>query len=584
LSIGDVLLQVVREAPTNLGSLVGWVNEMVIRMQDNISTFPTDVRVLLRKFGSITDDPVSKLNRIEMLFIDCIAAPAISTPKAHCILPPTFSLDMSPDGPARSLQMLAQLFRFILHGKQAQVRYPALDVVQLEKIPLASFLKKLTNIDHQSADLGGPCLRNVMRYMGAHFAVMLFAVQDVCLLAKMLNGDAFPNARGIPVDRQMDFEFFHYEIWEVECLGIVAPDIQENCVAAPPPSKLTAAASALYKFLTYAKEDDNAPADLANFLKYHEAGARTRVDFKKYTYMNHVILKFGDLTEPDFPEIFPALDDELRRQREFVDRNYALMTGIARVTMHLDAEVDAYRRKADQSYSILYGCLLSSFLEQESSLPGILLARRNEFLVDKKQFMDFIGLSLSKLKQWVSSIADFAFPHVAAHLHTWVMQRMPLDQFIRCHEECRVKDDDLSSVPKRLIEDVCIKPAPQKLSQIFDHPPLFQFCKIELHNAEFVELPLEAIERITAAITLIQKMFELAFGGVPQADEMTPLFNYALLSSGLGRMFSLHKYLEHFLLEMPPGDAHFLDEGRSVALTHFVNHVSSLEQLVNQPV
>jgi hypothetical protein len=260
------------------------------------------------------------------------------------------------------------------------------------------------------------------------------------------------------------------------------------------------------------------------------------------------------------------------------------MTGIARVTIHLDAEVDTYRRKADQSYSILYGCLLSSFLEQEASLPGIFLSRRNEFLVDKKQFMDFIGLSLSKLKQWVSSIADFAFPHVAAHLHTWVMQRMPLDQFIQYHEECGMKDSDLFDVPKRLIEDVCIKPAPPKLRQIFDHPPLFQFCTTELRNAEFVELPLEAIERITAAIALIQKMFELAFGGAPQADEMTPLFNYALLSSELTKMFSLHKYLEHFLLEMPPGDVHFLDEGRSVALTHFVNQASSLEQILHQPV
>jgi hypothetical protein len=37
--------------------------------------------------------------------------------------------------------------------------------------------------------------------------------------------------------------------------------------------------------------------------------------------MNRVMLKFGGLSEPDFPQIFPALDDELRRQRESVDRN-----------------------------------------------------------------------------------------------------------------------------------------------------------------------------------------------------------------------------------------------------------------------
>jgi hypothetical protein len=212
------------------------------------------------------------------------------------------------------------------------------------------------------------------------------------------------------------------------------------------------------------------------------------------------------------------------------------------------------------------------------------MARRSEFLVDKKLFMDFLGAYLAKLKQSVTTIADWTFPQVAAHFHTWMMQKMSLDQFINCHEEYKFKDDDMSSVPKRLIEDVCMNPAPQKLRIIFDHPPLFQFSKIELLNAEFVELPLEALERIMAAINLIQKMFELAFGGAPQADEMTPLFNYALLATGLAKIYSLHKYLEHFLCEMPSGDIHFLDEGRSVALTHFVNHVSSLDEILQQPI
>jgi len=258
------------------------------------------------------------------------------------------------------------------------------------------------------------------------------------------------------------------------------------------------------------------------------------------------------------------------------------MTGIARLTMQLDADAEAYRRKAEQSFSTLYGCMLSSFLDSDSGIAPLVMARRGDFLIDKKCFMDFIGQYLTKLKQFAAQIGDWTFPQVASHFHTWIMQKMSLDEFIRRHEEYRMQDDILSSVPKRIIAELCIDPAPKKLKQIFDHPPLFQFSKIELLNAEFVELPLEAIGRITAAISLITKMFELAFGGSPQADEMTPLFNYALLATGMSKMYSLHKYLAHFLCELPPGDAHFLDEGRSVALTHFNNHVSSLVQLLSQ--
>jgi hypothetical protein len=117
----------------------------------------------------------------------------------------------------------------------------------------------------------------------------------------------------------------------------------------------------------------------------------------------------------------------------------------------------------------------------------------------------------------------------------------------------------------------------QKIKPIFSHPSLFQFCAIELLNAESLEFPLEAIERIHAAINLTQQGFELAFGGAPQADEMTPLLNYVLLTSGLSKMVSFQRYLDHFLCKIDTADLHLLDERKAITLTHFINHVSSLD-------
>jgi hypothetical protein len=578
LSIGDVLIRIVRDGPAPLNKLVEWVKEMVARMLTNLPTFPNDVRLLLRKFGALREDPAKRLAQIEILFLDCIAAPAISTPKAYCILPQTFQLDMSPDGPARSLQMLAQLFRFIRHAKQAQMRYPDLDTAQLEKIPLAAFLQELTGINLKIEDLGEPTLRDVMRCGNWGQATMLFTIPDICLLARVLPHDVFPEARLIPVDQKVDFEFFRVPI-SVSALKLTTRGSASHELLQPS-SAVGVAARGLYTFLTRVKEDRGAPDDLAQFLRYHESTARKRVDFGRYLYLNHLTLRLSTLKDSDLADIFPALETEIQKQRELVDRNGLLLTKIARLTIQLEAEVTAYQRKADQSFAILYSCLLSGFLDSDSSVAATFAQRRGEFLTDKRAFMDFFVTCLGKLKAYLSQFAEHTFPKVAAHFHTWIMQRIPLQEFTNTHPDFPRKDDALSTVSKDIIAGVCIDPAPEKLKTIFVNPPLFQFCQIELLNAEMVELPLEAILRIASAVNLVQKMFELAYGVAPQADEMTPLFNYALLTSGLSKMFSLQKYLEHFLRDIPSQDVHFLDEGKSIALTHFINHVSSLDEIM----
>jgi hypothetical protein len=167
--------------------------------------------------------------------------------------------------------MLAQLFRFILHPKQGQLRYPDLDTAALEKIPLAAFLKELTSTPYKSSDLRCPSLRDVMHCGGAHCVSMLFAMPDICLLAKVLPHTEFPAARRIPVDRRIDSEFFHYEI-DPAALLHSAPD-PPPAPSAVPPTALDAAARGLYRFLTHAKEEPSAPDDLAQFLRHHEKAA-----------------------------------------------------------------------------------------------------------------------------------------------------------------------------------------------------------------------------------------------------------------------------------------------------------------------
>jgi hypothetical protein len=576
LSIGDVLLQIIRDKPTDLGALVGWVGEMVTRMQSNIATFPTDVRILLRKFGAIAEDPATRLNYIELLFMECIATPAVSTPKAYYVLPPTFHLDLSSDGPLACLHMLAKLFHCVLHAKQGGLLFPDIDVAQLERIPLGAFLTNLTSIP-KSDEIVGPSMRSVGQSLATDTTFLLFTVPDICLLAKLLNSEDFPLSRKIPVDRRLDFDFFRYSI-SSQALGLT-PFPSEK--PAPAPScPLSAAAASLFGLLRATPECSSAPPDLGEFLAFHEGEARRMLDCPRFTRLSHFSARLSAVAGPERPKILYALEDEIGRQGKRASQNASILGAIARGMMALDAEVDAYRRRAEQAFAVLTDALLTLFLETDTTVQQVFLTRREEFLVEKDMFMGFLTSSLTKLRQFLAPISDQAFPKAAAHFHTWMMQRMPLMEFIAAHPGFPITDGALSTVTKDVIHEVCVVPSPPKLKTIFANPPLFQFSLIELLNAEFLEFPLEAIERITAARSLIEKMFELSFGEMPQADEMTPLFTYALLASGLSRIFSFHRYLEHFLAQLPPGDVQFLDNTRSVALTHFIGHVSSLDEML----
>jgi hypothetical protein len=412
---------------------------------------------------------------------------------------------------------------------------------------------------------------------------MLFTLPDVCLLAKMLNGtDMFPGSGRIPTDRKIDFEFFRFEVWDVGAIGLKKPELTENRVETVEPSPLSRVAESLFAFLAYAREDAHSPDGLTAFLQHHERLARLTYDHRTYTRVNHFSLRLCELPADDYPLILPFLDDEVRRRHEYADRNHALLTGIARMSAELERELDAYKAKTEQSDTVLYGALLGAFLSAEPSIKTTIAAKRDEMLVSKPVFVDFYSDALGRLKVFLAPFADHAFARMAAHLHTWALQRMNLESFINYHDDYMMTDDLLCGVPKDMIAKLCIEPAPAKLKKILDHPPLFEFAKIELHGAEFVELPIEAMARIAHAINLVQKIFELTAGSLPQADEMTPLLNFALMSCGLAKMYSLQKYLEHFLAELPQSDAHILSDAEGVALTHFINHVQILESVLGQ--
>lgn len=852
LSIGEMILRLVRQ-DSNRGTqqIVIYAMEMIKRMKDNISTFPKDVRLLLKKFSDLAPNKEEKIYRIEILFIDCILVPAISLPKAYCVLPPSYQLDMSPNGPMKTLNQLALLLRMILHVDKIPSRFPMpqneIDLVKA--IPLADFLNELVNVDENKIDNDGPRIAQLISLLQTEHMNLMFTMSDVCLLAKYLVFDKpSPSQNKIMLsdfftsDTDANLDFFRFEFQKCEVFGFKKPEIAPNFVEKPnSSSQFTDASHSLFKFLTVAKEHDedeektlirdlnssvrrrkrlptksnstssalnsnnanngtpidnfssskfnssvdvlnkipiesnvqkseassekllnsysnlpnedgnnagnneapnisippiysndeniqkgktgedgitrnnenntenvntenfvdnntvnireannnedipesssneniiesnsneniaenntekalienisennnaentpesvlnenvnndnllkdtannenNANENLANevvdneiknevsnnvdtniinkienqnetntnlapntsnnhnlqYINYYKRITKLRKDYTTNIYLSNLTKKLDEVGQNNFNKILACLDDEIRRNREYLDRNDEILANIARMFEQLDAEVELYQQKAELSYPIIYSSLLQLFLESDKGIETLADEKLNEMMVKKSSFHEFYTSSILKLKSFITPIAEYALQGVASHFHTWLMQKMTLDDFIEANN---LNDTLTEKIDKQLIEKICVEPAPPKLNKIFSSNQLFDFVMMELREAEVVEIPLEAVNYISSAINLIQRMFDLAIGGAPQADEMTPLFNYSLMSSGMNRMVSFEKYLEHFLYELPQNEIKLLNDNTSIALTHFINHVSSLTEIVDK--
>ena len=580
LSIADTMLQLVREDANKSPKLTNYCADMVSRMKENISSIPKDIRLLIKKIADLAPDQSQRTSRIECIFIDCILAPAISLPKAYCVLPPSFTLDMSSIGPSRTLQKLAQHFRLINHSVQAQLRNLSQeDVASLEKIPFSQFLNQIADIDETSLDKTGPQISQLMQLLHMDSTFLLFTTSDIYLLAKLLKSEAIDKT-GVYPTHDVPFEFFRFEFKKVEVFGFQPPELFVNKVEKGSKGALSDAAAALFKFLTYVNIKEFESDDLNQLIRSYEIEAKLQQDFLMYTYINYLITKLKALNESQHCDILIELNEEIRRNYMYLDRNNAILTNISRMMQRLTAEINDCKEKAEQTYPIIYSALLTLFLDKNPNVKQSFEELKQQMLTNKKVFQDFFSETLVKLRDFITPIASYAITGVSTHYHSWLMQNMTLRDFIEYHPEYTDGDMRLTIVTKDVIQQVCVNPAPPKLSNIFANPPLFDFAVLELRASEFTEIPIEAMVFISSAINLIQRMFDLSIGGAPQADEMTPLFNYALLSSGFNTMLSFEKYIEHFLFELPQLDLKIINEQTSVALTHFINHVSSLDQII----
>ena len=590
LSIGDVILELIRDdelikavaRPGMMGEVferIGdYAERMIENMQKNLSVFPADVKWLIKGFVDTALSEEEKCDRIEVVFLDGILVPAISNPKAYSILPATYYHDMGASGPVRALGILAQAFRYIRHPGKLNGRY-SVDGSKIESLPLQTFLLQLAKVEEN--ELMGPKMVDLLPLLGIHFIIMLFSLPDIYMLASILqkcNVESLKKAASaLSLTEKVPFKFFRYEEWEFKVFRMKKPPIPEIEVEKPPKIQSAATAEMLYKFLGYAQVDKMAPGDYDAFTFYHESNMIRQQDYITEAYLRNLYVLQLKLPDNERVQVLPALEDEIRRQQQFIEKNQDILTQISVQLRILTDDNEKASNKMEDGKPILYNYLMALFLQNNPSLVTEMKTRKEDLLLHNLLFKGFFENCVKKIKLFIGGIAQYAIEGVARQFHSFCMQELSLKEYQRLHLTYERCDRLLVGIADKCVETLCISVAPVKIRNLFNYPSLFGFSLLALKKGIFLALPLETLNQIGLSIDLLNEMYKLEVGGTPQTEELAPMFSYAMLSSNVDNLFSMGKYLDHFLGSLVQCEVKLLDDRLRVTLAHFLNHISMLE-------
>ena len=568
-------------------ALIKYAEKMIRNMSDNIPLFPADVHLLISSFAETAEDEQAKTKLVELLFIDCILAPAISLPKTYSLLPPSFNYTLDSAGSSRAMVLLAQIFRLILHPAQAKLRYAHVDHKTLSELPFQDFLTKISSkIDSQT----GPRLIDILPLAETKSVSLLFSTVDIQMLALLFKSvtkwpqwatQIVVSANKVPITTPLDITYFRYNTWDISSYDITISNYQDVKLETASESPVNSAASALMRFLLYAKIDPNAPEQLGEFLDHHQHIVLLKEDFMTHTYLNNLVQKMMAVPAQDQCQILPALEQEIIRYRTYITRLSELITRISLHHLMIHEVEDSVIKQSQALLPVLLSNLNELFISSNPDLATEFHTKRQQMLEDKTVFRDYLWKVEARIKEFFSDSAQYIKEGVAEHFHSWMMQQIPLSDFTSLHPEFAQIDKEISNVSPHVIESVCVQPSPKKIQDILESPPLFLYVQQELSAAASIIIPAEAGRHIKSAIDLLSKIFELCCEGSPQADEMTPLLNYSLLTSGVPNLHSFTSYLEHFYHEINQKEFKVVPDPTAIAVTHLVNHATSLHRVIN---
>lgn len=596
-SIGDDLLYLIRDTTLDsiprsaqhefFNKLIPTIETIISKMNLNIDLIPMEIRILIRKFADLAPDDAQWLQRVETLFCKFILAPAISLPKVYCVLFSTINFRVTT-GVARALQVLASLFNTILHPNQARLRYSELDVDRLSRIPFESFLRSVASVD--VSKLSGLECTSLMPLLGLHSTSFVFNVPDICMLAYVCQSVSkidpnlvkpiLPATEKFPTDKHIDMLFFRYDIWDLGSIGIAKPDINANELEKPKCGEIEDVAKSVFNFLEQSKEIPFAPGNLFPFVKFHEEQAMISGANTELCYTCHVMNKLKVFPPEKGSEIIAALEEEIRRHKEYSSRNSSLLTHIAITLSAVNAMKKQYINKLEDMTPVLHEKLFELYHDSQD-FDERFRSKCLSVLLSHDTFMEYFNDELLKLKSFLELSVSFCFIGVSKMMHTFILQKLNLARFKEYHNTLTETDATFEDILDAQISKICLEgQTSQQVKDFAKNPENFSFANKIFYEARIAEIPIEAIKLITKAFGIIKKTFILANEKDPSASETEPLLHFMILKARVDDAFSFAKFLEHFL----DGDQCkiLITEEEHSTLKLFLSYITYLDSRISQ--
>jgi len=330
--------------------------------------------------------------------------------------------------------------------------------------------------------------------------------------------------------------------------------------------------------------DPEAPQDFEPFTRYHQENLIMRRDFVAETYLRHFGVLVAKVPSEETNQILPALEDEIRRQGDYMSRNTEVLTRIAVQSRILAKLMAVTRRQLAEAGPVLCNHLLAWFLDNPIALRVVpdMHQLAEDLLLDRTIFRHFFMDVFKMIRQIVGPVAPQAVNGVALQFHSMCMETLTLDRFRKLYLSYTRCDKLLQGISKECSEAMCVSRAPVRIRNLFNYPEMFRLAAGVFKEGIATGIAVETLNGIADAIDLLVEGYALEVTGNPQAEELTPLFNYTMLSLDIDCLFSFGKYLEHFLSDIMRGELELLTARQSTALGHVMGCIAELEPLLSE--
>lgn len=605
-SIGDIILHLIRDESLlhyalkkNFVAILSKVDQyiplMISGLIENLSIIPNSIRSLLKKISKIGKTQNRPYPRLFTLFMDCILIPSLTNLKAYNVLPPSFHLDPSPNGPMSIIQAILALFKFVFNLDVLRKKFVGFEPKTISSAKMSSFLISLIDID-DGFRVNGPKIVELLPALELHCLFLLFSEPDIFILTDVFMSPGAPEsiqkvAQNIPTNvTDIPLDFFRHEVWEFKAYNIVKPSIPDDT-----PKKLTdpveIAGDALFKFLSFARIDSGAPNNLDMFIEYFEKQMIIQRNYLTEAYIRHFDCVAKQITKTasfknenkDNGEKFfiTALQKEIERHTEKTGRLKVTNNELNHQIRIVKSSIDTLEHQSSDSLPFLCSNLLTLFINSIPQFTIDLVLKKEDILLQPAAFFDFMQENLVTLKDFIVPIAEYALDEVARHLHTFVMQKLSYNEFRSFKRTYQRFDKIFMKDSDSILNCLCVSQAPENLVELFKKRELFDVIINVVRKAMLLEIPLETVREIAKAFDLIKVVKEVETDVKITHDELTLAFNFVLLSASIPTLYSMGKYVQQYLVNIPMGDVVFLTEKENDVLKIFCYQITQLDQVLS---